>query len=308
VVDIKEIAENIYLIDNQLYSIPRWGSIYLINEARKALIDTGPTTSAKVVLEAVKQVGLSPQDIDYLILTHIHLDHAGGAGALIQDMPGAQVVVHYKGARHLVDPRRLVDSVIATQGERWMGIYGEVVPIDESKVMPVRDNEVIELSPHQTLRLIETPGHASHEICIHESRSNGLFAGDAVGVSVAEHKAFMPVTPPPSFNLDVYLDTMDKLKALKADTLYFAHFGASDQVEEYLQLAKDRLRNWDGIMSAALAKDGLDLAAEKLREQICQELEPLRKMGSIHRYLTEDLVPLNVAGFVHHQQKKLEAA
>jgi glyoxylase-like metal-dependent hydrolase (beta-lactamase superfamily II) len=160
-----------------------------------------------------------------------------------------------------------------------MGIYGEVVPIDESKVMPVRDNEVIELSPHQTLRLIETPGHASHEICIHESRSNGLFAGDAVGVSVAEHKAFMPVTPPPSFNLDVYLDTMDKLKALKADTLYFAHFGASDQVEEYLQLAKDRLRNWDGIMSAALAKDGLDLAAEKLR-----------------------------AGFVHHQQKKLEAA
>ncbi|MFP4642105.1 MAG: MBL fold metallo-hydrolase [Dehalococcoidia bacterium] len=109
-VDVSEVAQNIYMIDDQLFSIPEWGSVYLINEEKKALIECGPTTSANTVLDGIREVGVRPEHISYLIVTHIHLDHAGGAGVLARHMPQAQVVVHHKGAQHLINPERLVES------------------------------------------------------------------------------------------------------------------------------------------------------------------------------------------------------
>ncbi|GAI19640.1 unnamed protein product, partial [marine sediment metagenome] len=113
--EVSKVSENIYMIDDQLYSIPKYGSVYLINEDKKALIDSGPTTSANSVLDGIKAVGVRPEDIDYIIVTHIHLDHSGGVGVLLRDMPQAQVFVHYKGARHLVNPAKLISSMIADQ-------------------------------------------------------------------------------------------------------------------------------------------------------------------------------------------------
>ena len=101
--EVAEVAENVYLIDNQLYSIPEWGSVYLLDEENKALIETGPATSATHVINGIRQIGIEPEDIAYIIVTHIHLDHAGGAGVLLKDMPRARVLVHYRGARHLVN-------------------------------------------------------------------------------------------------------------------------------------------------------------------------------------------------------------
>jgi len=306
-VDITEVAQNIYLIDNQLYSIPKWGSVYLINEEKKALIDTGPTTSSNAVLEGIRRVGVSPEDIDYLIVTHIHLDHAGGVGTLLKDMPRARVVVHHKGARHLVNPVRLVDSVRETQGEKIMRLLGEVVPVETERVMPVSGDDVIELGELQALRFIDAPGHASHELCIYESRHRGLFSGDAVAISVAENKILLPVTPPPSFNLEAYLDTLARLMALKASALYFAHFGVVNKVQENLQLAMDKLQFWDKIVLKAIQEDGFDRAAEKFRAQLYLELEPVRQTASLYKYLTEGLVPLNVAGYIKYYQDKHKA-
>jgi glyoxylase-like metal-dependent hydrolase (beta-lactamase superfamily II) len=306
-VDITEVAQNIYLIDNQLYSIPKWGSVYLVNEAKKALIDTGPTTSSNAVLEGIKRVGVSPEDIDYLIVTHIHLDHAGGVGTLLKDMPQARVVVHHKGARHLVNPVRLVDSVREAQGEKVMRLLGEVVPVETERVMPVSGDDVIKLSAQQVLRFIDAPGHASHELCIYESRNHGLFSGDAVAISVAENRILLPVTPPPSFDLEAYFDTLARLMTLKATALYFAHFGVVDKVQENLQLAMNKLRFWDKIVSKAINEDGFDQAAEKFRTQLYLELEPVRKMASLYKYLTEGLVPLNVAGYLKYYQEKHKA-
>ena len=306
-VDITEVAQNIYLIDNQLYSIPKWGSVYLINEEKKALIDTGPTTSSNAVLEGIRRVGVSPEDIDYLIVTHIHLDHAGGVGTLLKDMPRARVVVHHKGARHLVNPVRLVDSVRETQGEKVMRLLGEVVPVETERVMPVSGDDVIELCELQALRFIDAPGHASHELCIYESRHRGLFSGDAVAISVAENKILLPVTPPPSFNLEAYLDTLARLMALKASALYFAHFGVVNKVQENLQLAMDKLQFWDKIVLKAIQEDGFDRAAEKFRAQLYLELEPVRQTASLYKYLTEGLVPLNVAGYIKYYQDKHKA-
>ena len=306
-VDITEVAQNIYLIDNQLYSIPKWGSVYLINEDKKALIDTGPATSSKAVLEGIKRVGVSPEDIDYLIVTHIHLDHAGGVGTLLKDMPQARVVVHHKGAKHLVNPVRLVNSVRETQGEKVMRLVGEVVPVETERVMPVSGDDALKLGEQQVLRFIDAPGHASHELCIYESRHHGLFSGDAVAVSVAENRILMPVTPPPSFDLAAYLDTLERLMELRATALYFAHFGVVDKVQENLQLAMDKLRFWDKIVSEAIKEDGFEQAAEKFRTQLYLELEPVRQTASLYKYLTEGLVPLNIAGYIKYYQDKHKA-
>jgi len=306
-VDIKEVAQNIYLIDNQLYAIPKWGSVYLIKEEKKALVDTGPTTSASAVLEGIKKAGVSPEEINYLIITHIHLDHAGGAGVLLKDMPQAQVVVHHRGAKHLVNPKILVNSVREAQGEEVMRLLGEVVPIETEQVKPVSGDDVLKLGEKQVLRFIDAPGHASHELCIYESRNNGLFSGDAVGISVAENEVLLPVTPPPSFDLKLYLNTLERLMTLSATRLYFAHFGVVNKVQESLQLAKDKLQNWDNMVSKAIKEDGFDRAAEKFRAQLYQELEPVKKAKSLYKYLTEGLVPLNVAGYIKYYQEKHQA-
>jgi len=121
-----------------------------------------------------------------LIVTHIHPDHAGGAGVLLRDMPQAKVVVHPRGARHMVNPAKLINSVIEAQGKEGMERCGEILPIEQERVQPVNDGDTIRLSDRQLLRFIDAPGHAPHELCIYESRNQGLFTGDAVAVFLAE--------------------------------------------------------------------------------------------------------------------------
>ena len=176
-VDVSRVAEDIYMIDEVLYSIPKMGSVYLIDEGKKVLIDAGPTTSAHIILDGIKEAGVRPEDIDYLIVTHIHLDHAGGAGFLLKYMPKARVIVHPRGAKHLVNPEKLVRSVIEHQGEEAMARDGEVVPIEEHRVQSAYGGDVIELSDKQALTFIYAPGHVPHEICLYESRNGGLFVG-----------------------------------------------------------------------------------------------------------------------------------
>ena len=299
-VDIKEVARNIYLIDNHLYSIPGLGSVYLINEAKKALIDTGPAASAGTVLDGIKKAGVRPEEIDYIIVTHIHIDHVGGAGVLLKDMPQAQVLAYHKGAKHLASPEILNRSVRTTMGEEVVATYGDVAPVDTQRLRPVYDGETIELGSDQILRIIEAPGHAPHELCIYESRNNGLFTGDTVGMYFAESGVLMPVTPPPGFDLPLYLDTLQRLTVMEVSALYFGHFGITRQVNEILHLAMEKLQNWGKIVDEAIKDSGFDHAAEKLTAQIYLELEPLRKMGALHQYLIKFMAPLIVAGYMKY--------
>ncbi len=306
-VDINEVAENIYMIDERLYSIPEWGSAYLINEEKKALVDTGPTTSANAVLDGIKRVGVRPEDIDYIIITHIHLDHAGGAGVLARDMPQAQVIVHHKGAKHLVNPDRLISSMMAAQGEEAMIRYGEMVPIEADRVQSVYDGDVLELGDRQSLRFIDAPGHAPHELCIHESRNNGVFTGDAAGIYMA-NAVSLPVTPPPSFDAGLYINTLEGLMKLKPAIIYFAHFGVSNKVQEKLQSLIDKLRLWDDVVTGAVKEGRFDGVEERIKMQLLAELEPARKMELLYKYLTTFFVPLNVDGYMKYAREKYEVS
>lgn len=305
-VDVTEIAENIYLIDTQMYSIPKWGSSYLLNEEKKALVDTGPTTSASKVLAGMKKVGVSPEDIDYIIVTHIHLDHAGGAGILARDMPRAQLVVHHKGSKHMVSPEKLVSSMLAAQGEEAMKKHGEVVPVAADRVKSVSEGDVLRLDGKQHLQFLDTPGHAPHELCIHESRNNGIFTGDAAGIYVL-NKISLPVSPPPNFDIGLYLNTLERLKELQPAMINIAHFGVSYHPRKTLQSLIDKMQLWDDMVKEAVQEGRFDVVEEKLTAQIRTELEPARTTGSLYKYLMENYLPLNIAGYMKYYREKHKA-
>ena len=303
-VDINEVAENIFMLDDQLYSIPKWGSVYLINEEKKALVESGPATSAEVVIDGIRSIGVIAEDIAYIIVTHIHLDHAGGAGVLLRDMPQAQVVVHHKGVRHLVYPEKLVNSMVKAQGKEALVRCGEVVPIEQERVQSVSDGDTIRLSDKQVLRFIDAPGHAPHELCIYESRNQGLFTGDAVAVSLSEGEVFLPFQPPPDFDLEQNNNTIKKLMEVKAKAIYYSHFGVSNKVEEDLQLALDKLQVWHNIVVEAVKEGTFDSVAEKLIAQARAELEPLREIESLYDYVANIHLPLVAAGHIKYYQEK----
>ncbi len=306
-VNTRKVAENIYLIDDHLYSIPEYGSVYLLDEDKKALIDTGPTSSVPFVLDDIRQLGFRPEDINYIIATHIHLDHAGGAGALISHMPNARVIVHHRGAKHLVDPSRLIRSSIAAQTQVEEGIARdtEIIPITAERVQSAQDGDVIRLSARQTLKIIEAPGHAPHELCLQESRNNGLFTGDAAGVSVGDNKALVIVSSPAGFDADIAITTLKKLMTLQASRLYFAHFGATAEVQKNLRLAVDRLQAWNDIIAESVSNDRRDGVVEKLLAQAATTLESIKpEYPLIYDYLIKHNMPMSADGHLKYYQDK----
>ncbi|MFC1934941.1 MBL fold metallo-hydrolase, partial [Chloroflexota bacterium] len=289
-VNIKEVAREIYLIDDNLYSLAGCGCVYLINEEKKALIDAGPTNSASLIIEGINKVGINPEEIDYIIVTHIHLDHAGGAGVLLQKMPKAQVMVHRRGIKHLVDPDKLMKSMIAVQGEGMLQKVGEMVPIPAERVEPVYDEDKLRLSEEQQLQFMETPGHAPHELCIYESRNNGVFTGDSVGSYFAEYGIIIPDTPPPNFDLENYVNTLKRLMSLNASSLYLPHFGINITVSETLQLVIDRMRAWDDMVTESLERNEWNSIEEKLITRGCDEIKPAKSAKSLYEHLRNNTI------------------
>jgi len=306
-VDVSEVAENIYMIDAQLCSIAKLGSVYLLNEEKKVLVDSGPSSSASVVLDGIRQVGVRPEDINYIIVSHIHLDHGGGAGVLLKHMPQAQVVVHHKGAKHLMAPAELLDSSIEALGAEIIAQQGEVVPIEPHRLKLVHGNDTIRLSEKQVLDFIDAPGHAPHELCIYERRNGGLFVGDALGLNLAGGRVLLQCHPPPSFNPQVCISTIERLKGLNATSVYFAHFGAANKVQETLQLAIDKLRSYHTLMAKAVEDNTLDKAAEAISAQIRAEIEPVKRLPSLYEFVDNVIVTPCIAGLLHYYRNRYKA-
>ncbi|HEY77640.1 MAG TPA: MBL fold metallo-hydrolase [Dehalococcoidia bacterium] len=304
--DISEVAENIYMIDNQLFNIPKWGCVYLLNEDYKTLIETGPTNSIPFVLAGIKKIGFKPKDVAHIIVTHIHLDHAGGTGVLAQAMPQAQVIVHHKGARHLVNPTRLVESAIAARGNEFINMHGKVLPIDIHRVKAVNEGDRIQLSDQQMLHFIDAPGHAPHELCIFETRNCGLFTGDAVAVYIPDYDVLLPFHPPPHFNLELCLDTLLRLEGLSARTIYYSHFGISSSVKEHIQRSREQLMVWDNIFRTGARDSDWNEIESKMTSQACAQLEPLKGIKSVellYEYLADNHIPLCAAGHIKYYQE-----
>lgn len=212
------------------YVRPQLDAIHLLVEnGRAAIVDTASQHSVPRILAALAGKGLGPEAVDYVILTHIHLDHAGGAGALMRELPHARLLVHPRGVRHMADPARLIAGTIAVYGEaRTRALYGDILPVPADRIVPAPQGTCIELAG-RALRFYETPGHARHHVVVHDERSGRVFAGDTFGVSYREldeddRQFVFPTTSPVQFEPEPYHRSIDLIASLATDAVYLTHY------------------------------------------------------------------------------------
>ncbi|GAB3652333.1 MBL fold metallo-hydrolase [Ramlibacter alkalitolerans] len=250
----ERLAHGITVVDTGFVR-PRFDAAYLVvEEGRAAVIDTGTNAAVPRILAALAAQGLEPAQVDWVIPTHIHLDHAGGAGLLMQQLPNARLLVHPRGARHMVDPSQLMAGVRAVYGEEAVRRdYGELVPVPAQRVLAAEDGMVVHLA-QRPLRLLDTPGHARHHLCVWDEASGGCFTGDTLGVSYREfHTArwhyALPSSSPVQYDPVALHASVARLLSLRPALAFITHYGAVAQVEAQADMV---LRQSDAM--AALAQ------------------------------------------------------
>jgi glyoxylase-like metal-dependent hydrolase (beta-lactamase superfamily II) len=254
-----EIAPGVLQIDTLLGGWAEVTAGYLITGTAPVLVETGSQTSVPALLAALDELGVAPEELAGIAVTHIHLDHAGGVGDVAAAFPKATVYVHEKGARHLVDPTRLVDSAALVYGELLDSLYGRLTPTDPARVHVLVDGEDIEVSTNRRLTTVDSPGHAKHHLALHDSDSGLLFAGDAVGVRLPQAGILRPATPPPDFDLDQAITSLRRFADRRPSGVALAHFGLVPDPMATLQEAEETLTRWAEVAEAAW-QSGEDIA------------------------------------------------
>lgn len=232
----RNLGNGIFCID-AMYQRPGLAACYLLRQGDVAvLIDTGTTHTATTIIDLLQQQGLQPQQVRYVMPTHVHLDHAGGVGELMQQLPEARLVVHPFGARHMIDPAKLTAGATAVYGEeKFQQDFGQLKAVPEERVIEAADGFTIDLNGRQ-LVCLDTPGHARHHYCVYDESSNGFFTGDTFGISYREfdnHNGqfiFAPSTPV-QFDPDAWHQTIDRLMGYSPEFMYLAHYGRIDDLQ-----------------------------------------------------------------------------
>ncbi|MCX7750762.1 MAG: MBL fold metallo-hydrolase [Candidatus Bipolaricaulota bacterium] len=235
---LSEVYPGVWFLDTEQFGVPGQGGVYLLPGQPAALVEAGTSLAQGRILAALEELRIRREEVAWIFLTHIHLDHAGGAGGLLRELPGAKAVVHPRGTRHLVDPSRLVASVREAVRERFP-LYGEAIPIPEDRIHAAGDGEVFPAGGDQ-IRAVETPGHAPHHLCYFAEGEKLLFTGDAAGLYLGG--VLIPTTVPPSFDLELSLASLERMEALGPRLLLYTHFGPGDPA--LLGAYKDLLRRW----------------------------------------------------------------
>ncbi len=273
-----------------------------------ALIDPGPTSTMEALLSGLSEAGFDPKNVTHLLLTHIHLDHAGATGSLLAHMPQAQVYVHLKGAPHLIDPTRFLASAARIYGDQMQELWGECLPVPEDRVHPIDGGDVLTIAGRR-LEVHYTPGHAVHHVVFFDVHTGELFAGDAAGVRLPKINYVRPPTPPPDLDLEAWSASIDKMKQLRADVLYLTHFGPSTDPTQQLEHLREKLLSWGDIVLHAL-KEGKNEAEiiETLKVQTVPDLLRITglKEGDpvLRRFDLAANYSMTAQGYIRYWQKK----
>ncbi len=247
---------------------------YLLEAPRPTLIECGPARTIAHLVAGLRAHGLDPDDLAYLVLTHIHLDHAGGAGDVAAAFPNATVVVSDVGARHMHQPERLNTSARRVYGALYENVYGDCTPIDADRIVGATDGHVLELGGGRELTLLYTPGHAKHHLAVHDSDTGAVFSGDSVGVKMPGMTSIRPATPPADFHLEAALASIARFTELEPSRVYLAHYGPVDPPAEALAEADHRLRLWAATAEAAWhVSNELDHVAETLQARFASDID-----------------------------------
>lgn len=287
------------MLDTYALGQPGTVSAYLVKGPKPALIDCGYATSYENVLGGLAEAGVMPTDIRYLIPTHVHLDHAGAAGRLLKGMPNAEVIAHERGAPHLIDPTRLIESSTKVFGEAIMRLYGDPEPIPADRVTAVGKEAALDLGGGLSATLIHTPGHAPHQISVVLDQPRIMFTADAVGIVYPGMKAMIPTTPPPSFDPTQLAATIGTIRQTKPSGLLVPHFGGRKDVEWVFDRTTELVMRWveevKGLWKKGLS---LDAATEVMEGEVA------RDAGTANLPIFAQVsVRTSVMGIMHYLEK-----
>jgi glyoxylase-like metal-dependent hydrolase (beta-lactamase superfamily II) len=276
---ITDYADGISAIDTEYVRPMMDASHLIVNDGRAAFVDTGTSHSAPLLLAALEAKALSPEDVDYVLLTHVHLDHAGGAGELMAALPRAVAVLHPRGARHMADPSRLIAGSIQVYGKALFdSLYGEIRPIPQARIRTVENEDSLDLGGRR-LRFLHTEGHARHHYCILDHGSRCIFSGDSFGLSYRDldtdrGEFIFPSTTPVQFDADAAVATVDRLMALSPSAIYLTHYSRVEDLKRLAEDLKKDIRAYARIAQEAGAHDDAgDSIEARLREYMYRRLD-----------------------------------
>jgi glyoxylase-like metal-dependent hydrolase (beta-lactamase superfamily II) len=254
-----DLGEQTFAIDTRMSGYDGITAGYLLRTARPCLVETGTAASSARVTAELARLGIGPTDLATIVVTHIHLDHAGGVGDLAAAFPSARVVVHEAGARHLADPERLMGSARRVFGDDVVDtVLGVLRPTDADRLDVLGDTGSVDLGDGRRLHSYYSPGHARHHVGLLDSATGDLYVGDAAGIYVPETADLRPATPPPDFDLELACRSLQRFRDLRPARLLFSHFGPVTDVAATLDRSEEELRLWVELVAHARA-DGLDL-------------------------------------------------
>ena len=274
---------------------------YVIKGKTPFLVESGQTNSIPNLLSGLKELDVKLEDVEYVAVTHVHLDHGGGVGTLLKFVPNAKVIVHPRGMPHLIDHERLWSS-----SQKVLGfvseIFGKPEPVPKERVIPVTEG-AFDLGSSAKLTVTETVGHASHNLSFQESFNGGVFPGDAAGTYLPEFDVVVPTTPPP-FYLDAALASLYKLICLTPTVLYFSHFGKATNAVQRLKDYKLQLKLW-----ADIAEEGVkeSWGLEQTRDRIISEDKSMRLVADFvksNRIYSKTVLENCVRGFIEYAKQK----
>ncbi len=272
-----DLGGGVHTIDTLMSGYSGITAGYLVVSDKPCLVETGTARSAPVVREALASHGLGPEDLGTVVVTHIHLDHAGGVGDIAAAYPNAEVVVHELGARHLVDPSRLMASAERVYGPLMDEVFGPLLPTPSERVRAVGDEARVDLGGGRELLVRYSPGHAKHHVALFDETTGDLYVGDAAGIYVPEVDLIRPATPPPDFDLDVALDSLRLFRTMRPTRLLFSHYGPVEHVDDILDRSEEELRLWVELVGEARGNElDLDHAVGLVRERTAERYAAIR--------------------------------
>ncbi|SDJ80603.1 MBL fold metallo-hydrolase [Salimicrobium halophilum] len=286
-----DLGNDIYLIDGYDMGFQGRTGTYVLNNKQVTLIETGPSPSVDMIKEGLDSLHISLEDVKYVILTHIHLDHAGGAGLLLESCPNAEIIVHPKGKRHLVDPSRLIKGAQAVYGEDFDRLFDPIVPIPEERIIEKGEDDTLTIEQGRQLEFLDTPGHANHHLGIYDPLSNGLFTGDTAGIRYHQVEGltfYLPTTSPNQFNPEAMLAQIQRFRHKEPSRLYFGHYGMTENPDAAMR----EVREWITVfVEIAKQEESLEAIEEKLLERIENYV---KQLGVPDRHSIHDILKLDV--------------
>lgn len=291
-----------FLIDLKPGGFSHFIASYVIKAERVAIVESGPLVTLPNLLAGLREIHVSTKDVDYVAVSHVHLDHGGGAAKLLNLLPNAKLVVHKRGVPHIINPDRLW-----TQARQVLGkvaeLYEKPEPVAEERTIAAEEGMVLDLGEGVELMVLETLGHASHHQSLYEKASRGIFPGDAAGIYIPEFDVIIPTTPPPLY-LEAALASIEKLEQLKPEVIYYSHFGQANNALEKLKMHASQLKLWAEIVTEKI-RDEATLG--EMKEEIERRDPALSKVKgylATHPILSRGAITQSIQGFEEYLKAK----